>query len=133
MKYEEGDKWLKRFQPIDRLIIEKKIQIEALYTCVGVQGISYEKISVISSPENKFENIIADITVLKDELEELQLKKAVIIEEIRDKLNSLGECPERTILFGYYLGGMRMEKLSEELGYELSWCYRLKRKGIEKL
>ena len=133
MKYEEGKKWLTRVRTIDMTIKEKMIQIEALYTCVGLQGISYDKISVVSSPDNKFERVIADITQLKEEVENLQLKKAQIIREISAKLNSLGECPERTILFGFYIGGREMDKLSEDLGYEISWCYRLRRKGIEAL
>lgn len=133
MKYEEGKTWLTRVRSIELQIKEKKYQIEALYTCIGLQGISYDKISVLSSPENKFERIIGDIDELKKEVEELQLKKAQIIREISNVINKLGECPERTILFGFYIGGFDMEQLAEDLGYELSWCYRLRRKGIEAL
>lgn len=133
MKYEEGKKWLTRIRTIDLQIKEKMYQIEALYTCIGLQGISYDKISVVSSPENKFERVIGDITQLKDEVEELQLKKAQIIREVSTRINKLGECPERTILFGFYVGGIEMEKIAQDLGYELSWCYRLRQKGIERL
>lgn len=133
MKYEEGKKWLTRIRTIDLQIKEKMYQIEALYTCIGLQGISYDKISVVSSPENKFERIIGDITELKAEVEELQLKKAQTIREVSARINKLGECPERTILFGFYVGGIEMEKIAQDLGYELSWCYRLRQKGIERL
>ena len=118
---------------MERQIQEEKYLIEALYTCVGLQGVSYDKISVVTSPDNKFEKIMAEIDEHKKKVENLQIKKAEVILEVSKKINSLGECPERTILFGFYIGGVDMEKLSEDLGYELSWCYRLRRKGIEAL
>ena len=133
MKYEEGKRYLSRVRTIDLQIKEKNYLIEALYTCVGLQGISYDKVSVVSSPDSKFERIMGEITEQKAALEKLQLKKAEVIREITAELNSLGECPERTILVGFYINGMDMEKISEDLGYELSWCYRLRRKGIEML
>lgn len=133
MKYEEGKRYLSRVRTIDLQIKEKNYLIEALYTCIGLQGISYDKVSVVSSPDSKFERIMGEITEQKAALEKLQLKKAEVIREITAELNSLGECPERTILVGFYINGMDMEKISEDLGYELSWCYRLRRKGIEML
>lgn len=133
MEYKQGVRWLTQVRTIDLQIKEKTYLIEALYTCIGLQGISYDKISVVTSPENKFEKIMAEITEEKEALEKLQLKKAKVIREITKGLNALGECPERTILIGFYVNGMDMEKISQDLGYELSWCYRLRRKGIEEL
>ena len=133
MEYKQGVKYLTRVRALERKIQEEKYLIEALYTCIGLQGISYDKVSVVTSPENKFEKIMAEITEHKAKVESLQIKKANTILEISTRINDLGECPERTILFGYYIGGESMEKLSEDLGYELSWCYRLRRKGIEAL
>lgn len=133
MEYKHGVRFLTRVRALERQIQEEKYLIEALYTCIGLQGISYDKVSVVTSPENKFEKIMAEITEHKAKVESLQIKKANTILEISTRINDLGECPERTILFGYYIGGESMEKLSEDLGYELSWCYRLRRKGIEAL
>lgn len=133
MEYKQGVRWLTRVRALERKIQEEKYMIEALYTCVGLQGISYDKVSVMTSPENKFEKVMAQIDEHKTKLEELQIKKANVIIEISESINNLGECPERTILFGYYIGGVDMEKLSDDLGYALSWCYKLRRKGIEAL
>lgn len=133
MEYKHGVRFLTRVRALERQIQEEKYLIEALYTCIGLQGISYDKVSVVTSPENKFEKILAEITEHKAKVESLQIKKANTILEISTRINDMGECPERTILFGYYIGGESMEKLSEDLGYELSWCYRLRRKGIEAL
>lgn len=133
MKYEEGKRHLSRVREIDFQIKEKMYQIEALYTCVGLQGVSYDRVSVISSPDSKFERVIGEITELKAEVERLQLVKAKAINQISTELNALEECPERTILFGFFVGGMPMEKIADDLGYALSWCYKLRRKGIEAL
>lgn len=133
MEYKQGDRWLRRIRALERQIQEEKWVLEALYTCVGLQGISYDRVSVMTSPENKFEKIMAEIDEHKTKVEELQIKKAETIHEISSRINNLGECPERTILYGYYIGGSDMDTLSEDLGYELSWCYRLRRKGIEAL
>ena len=133
MKYEEGKKHLLGVRRMDLIIKEKMYLIEALYTCIGLQGVSYDKVSVISSPDNKFEKIIGEIDELKKEVEKLQLLKAQTIRELSAEINKLGECPERTILFGFYIGGMDMEKIAEDLGYATSWCYKLRRKGIEAL
>ena len=40
MKYEEGKRHLSRVRTIDLQIKEKNYLIEALYTCIGLQGIS---------------------------------------------------------------------------------------------
>lgn len=133
MEYKQGVKYLTRVRALERRIQEEKYIIEALYTCIGLQSISYDKVSVVSSPDNKFEKIIVEIDEHKKKAEELQIKKSEVIIEISNRIDELGECPERTILYGYYIGGVDMEKLAEDLGYALSWCYKLRRKGIEAL
>jgi len=133
MDIEKGQKWLTRARTLDLKIREKIYFIEALYTCCGLQGISYDRVSVITSPENKFERIMADIDKEQRELETLRQKKEIVLREIVQTINTLDDCPERTILYGYYVGCEEMEKISKEIGYELSYCYRLKKRGIEML
>lgn len=129
----KGKRELIKVRSINLRIKELEYQIEALYTCIGLQGVSYDKISVVTSPENKFEKIMSDIQELKDEVEMWNKRKAIAIKEISKKINSLGECPERTVLFGFYVANMRMEDISQDLGYEVHYCYKLRDKGIEKL
>ena len=133
MDYKQGVKWLTRPKEIDRQIKEEGYIIEGLYTSIGLQGISYDKVSVISSPENKFERIFAEIDEHKKKVEKLMNIRIKLIHEISARIEALGECPERTILYGFYVGGVEMEKIAKDLEYDLSWCYRLRRKGIKKL
>lgn len=133
MEYKKGHRWLLSIRPLDRQIKKERDLIEELYTCVGIQGISYDRVSVVTSPENKFEKIMAEIDEHKKKLTDLQVKKGELIIKINSRIESLGECPEGTILFQYYICGTRMEKISDDLGFALSYCYKLRRKGIEAL
>ena len=128
-----GKRELAKVRSINLRIRELEFLIEALYSCIGMQGISYDKISVVSSKDNRFEKIMGDIQELKDEVEKWNKKKAKAINELSKMINTLGECPERTILFGYYVAGMKMEDIAQDLGYEVHYCYKLRDKGIEKL
>ena len=133
MDYEDMKQWLKRGRNIDYEIKDKLVLLEALYSCCGIQGISYERVSVISSPENKLEKNMANIDKIKRDIEMLQRMKEEAIYEISQQIDRLKPSPERTILMQYYVGCWKMEKIAGDIGYELSYCYQLKKKGIEKL
>ena len=133
MDYKEGNQWLSRARRLDYQIRDKIYLIEALYSCCGLQGISYDKVSVITSPENKFENVMADIDKAKRELDELRERKQYVIYEISAKISTLEASPERNILMAFSVGCQEMEKIAKDVGYELSYCYRLKKRGIKML
>lgn len=133
MEIEYGKKWLSRAWKVDLEIKDKIYLIEALYTCCGLQGISYDKISVVSSPENKLERIIADINEAQKELEKLRNKKEKIINEIKKKIDKIEPSPEKTILMGFYVGCLPMSNIAQDLGYEIKYCYKLRDKGIKEL
>lgn len=133
MDFEFGKKWLSRARSIELEIKDKIYLIEALYTCCGLQGISYDKVSVISSPENKLERIMADINDAQKELDALRQKKEIALYEIKQKIEKLDYSPERTVLMGFYVGCHSMSVIAEDLGYEEHYCYELRKKGILKL
>ena len=133
MNLEEGYEWLSRARNIDFQIKDKIIYIDSLYNCCGLQGISYDKISVMSTPENKFERIMAEIDKEKRELEDLRTKKEAVIREIKEKIDTLSPSPEKTVLMGFFVGCWDMKNISKEIGYQMNYCYRLRKKGIRKL
>lgn len=133
MDYAEGTQWLSRARRLDFQIRDKIYLIEALYTCCGLQGISYDRVSVVTTLENKFERIMADIDKNKRELDSLRKRKEAVIYEILSRLDTLEPSPEKTILIGYYINCERMEKISQDIGYELKYCYRLRKRGIKML
>lgn len=133
MDLEQGYEWLSRARTIDFQIKDKIIYIDSLYNCCGLQGIAYDRISVMNSPENKFERIMAEIDQEKRELEKLRKRKETVIHEIKDKIDTLSPAPEKTILMGYFIGCKDMKEISREIKYELKYCYKLRKKGIRKL
>ena len=133
MDYKEGMNFLSSARSIDLQIKNKIYLIEALYTVIGLQGISYDKVSVISSPENKFERVIADIDKEKRELEILQMRKEKAIYEIKAKIDRLEDSPEKTVLMGYFIRCHKMKDIADDIGYEIHYAYKLRTKGIEKL
>lgn len=133
MELKKGYIWLDRVREIECEIKKLCYECDELRTCVGIQGISYDKVSVVSSPKNKLEEIMARIDVLERKIKELKLKKGATILEISEKLDQLPESPEKTILYGFYIRRLSMDEIANELDYEKSWCYRLRRKGIEQL
>lgn len=133
MDYVEGSQWLSRARKLDFQIRDKIYVIDALYTCCELQGISYDRVSVVTTPENKFEKTMVEIDKHKRELEKLRKKKEAVIYEILEKLDTLETSPEKTILIGYYVNCERMEKISRDIGYELKYCYRLRKRGIKML
>ena len=133
MNFEEGIQWCSRAREIDWVIKKNIYIIEGLYTCCGLQGISYDKISVVASPDNKFERIMADIDKKRRENEILLRKRKRIVEELIAKFETLEESPEKTVLMGYYVKGDDMKNIAKDLGYEWKYCYKLRNKGIRKL
>lgn len=133
MEIKQAIKYLSRARKLEWEIRDKIIYIESLYTCCGLQGIAYDKISVVSTPENKFERIMAEIDEEKREVERLRTLKKKAIDEITETIDKLEPSPEKTVLMGFYVGCKDMNKIAGEIGYELSYCYRLKKKGIKKL
>lgn len=133
MDVEKGKQWLSRVRKLDYEISDEIETIEELYSCIGLQGVSYDKISVVSSPDNRFENIMAEIDLRKKRVEKLKERKAKAILEVEKKISSLEPSPEKRILTRYYIGCKGMPEISEALGYEISYCYQLRKKGIEKL
>lgn len=133
MDLKQGYECLSKARDIDYQIKDQIAYIDSLYECCGLQGISYDKISVVSSPENKFERIMAEIDVEKRKLDALYEKKEKAIKRIKKKIDSLNPSPEKTILMLYFIGCKDMKEISKEIKYELKYCYRLRKKGIKSL
>lgn len=133
MDFEKGKQWLSRVIKLDYEISDELETIEELYSCIGIQGISYDKISVVTSPDNKFEKIMAEIDLRKKRVERLNKRKADAILEVEKKISSLEPSAEKRILTSFYIGCKKMPEISKALGYEISYCYQLRKKGIEKL
>ena len=133
MDFEDGKRWLKRARTIDSIIWEKEQEIKAYEDCLTGAGVNYDKISVKSTPENKFEKVMCEIALCYEEIKNLNIRKMEILQEINKTLDKLGECPERYVLRAFYVKGLKMTEIAEKINYDEGYCYELRKKGIERL
>lgn len=133
MDFEDGKRWLKRARTIDSIIWEKEQEIKAYEDCLTGAGVNYDKISVKSTPENKFEKVMCEIALCYEEIKNLNIRKMEILQEINETLDKLGECPERYVLRAFYVKGLKMTEIAEKINYDEGYCYELRKKGIERL
>ena len=133
MEFETGKRWLRRARTIDLMIWEKEKEIEAYETCLEGAGVNYDRVAVMTSAENRFEGVMCDIAECFEAIKELNIRKMNILREINEKLDELGDCPERYILRAFYVNGMKMSEIAKKVNYDENYCYELRRKGIEKL
>ena len=133
MELNEGYRWLSRPRAIDSKIRRLESKIEELRTCLEPNAIRYDVDKVNSSPDDMTSKIFAEIDEAERMCHELRLQKANIIFEITNGIENIHNESAKDVLNGFYIAKKRMPDIAEELNYELSWCYRLRRIGIEEL
>ena len=133
MEFIKGKEWLRRARTIDLLIWEKELEIKAYESCLECAGIKYDKQNVVTSPENHFERVMCDIADCFEVIKKLNEQKAAILREINQKLDELGESPERYVLRAFYVNGLPMSEIARRINYDEKYCYELRKKGIEAL
>ena len=133
MEFIKGKEWLRRARTIDLLIWEKQQEIEAYESTLACAGVKYDRQNVITSPQNHFEMVMCDIAECFEQIKKLNETKIIILREINQKLDSLGECPERYVLRAFYVNGLSMSEIAKRINYDEKYCYELRKKGIEAL
>ena len=125
--------WINRVRIYEREIKNLCDECDELRECVGLHGIAYDKLAVISSPENKLEKVMARIDLLERKIKSLKIDKANAIVEITEELEKMEETPQKAILYRFYIRRTPMTKIAKEIGYERSYCYKLLKKGRKEL
>lgn len=133
MELNEGYRWLSRPRALDSKIRRLESKIEELRTCLEPNAIRYDVDRVNTSPDDMTSKIFAEIDEAERMCHELRLQKAAVIFEINKAIESLSNDSVKDVLNGFYIAKKKMPDIARELNYELSWCYRLRRVGIEEL
>ena len=133
MELNEGYRWLSRPRAIDSKIRRLESKIEELRTCLEPNAIRYDVDKVNSSPDDMTSKIFAEIDEAERMCHELRLQKAAVIFEINKAIESLSNDSVKDVLNGFCIAKKKMPDIARELNYELSWCYRRRRVGIEEL
>lgn len=133
MELNEGYRWLSRPRALDSKIRRLESKIEELRTCLEPNAIRYDVDRVNTSPDDMTSKIFAEIDEAERMCHELRLQKAAVIFEINKAIENLSNDSVKDVLNGFYIAKKKMPDIARELNYELSWCYRLRRVGIEEL
>ena len=133
MEVNEGYRWLSRPRAIDSKIRRLESKIEELKTCLEPNAIQYDKERVNSSPDDMTSKIFAEIDEAERMIHELKLEKASNLFEINQAIENINDESAKDVLNGFYIAKKKMPVIANELNFELSWCYRLRRIGIEQL
>jgi DNA-directed RNA polymerase specialized sigma24 family protein len=133
VEIKEGYKYLNNIKAIDMKIQRLKCSIAEMRLCaIPSQTTSGERVQS-TRKGSAVERLAERILELEEELDEALEQKAKQLIEIEGTLDTLKEGPEKAILYGFYIAGLPMGKISEQVGYSIKHCYKLRRRGIEML
>lgn len=124
---------LNRPDKIQLQIRGKLMQAAALRSCLGPQAITYDKDKVQTSPSDKMVEIMAKIEELDREVDRLRADKAQAILLVTRMAHSLPDIAQQTIILEYYLGGLSMEEIAQDIGYSASRTYSLRDDAVRQL
>lgn len=114
-------------------IWRKEMRREALRSCLLPSAVTYDQDKVQTSPSDRMCEIMSKIGDLNLQIKALMEERGLAILEVSQKIDSLDDEREKTILDAYYIGGLSMTEIAEHQGYSVSHTYYLRRHGAEKL
>lgn len=129
MDLQETYDYLTRIRKTEYAIKRKQLQREELKSCLLPNGIQYDLDKVQTSPKDKVSEIMARVDELDRQIEELMQKKALLVIEIGEAIEQLPDGNEKTVLTGFYIGRMPMEKVAALIDYSLRRAYYFRKQG----
>lgn len=127
--------WLNNIKKIDQLIEAKKAERERLIeiaTDISPSAMDGMPRSFTGTTSQKMQNAVVDLVVLEQELQNIIETYIQCKEEIVKTLEKLPE-KEYGVLHRYYVRGMTIEAIAEEMGYSTVQIWRIKKKGLKLL
>jgi DNA-directed RNA polymerase specialized sigma subunit len=133
MEIKKGYDFLNRIRTCDNKIRRLRYTLAELRSCElprgGEEGPQVQR----SRSGSQVERIAERIVQLETEIKEAIEQKSIAVMEVDEALNKLPEGAEKTILYDCYVARIPMRKISETVGYSLKHCYKLRKKGIERM
>lgn len=108
-------------------------RVDALKASLLPMGIRYDTDRVQTSPDDRTAAVMAEIDRLEREIRKKYLEKAETIAQIGKLIDTLDDEREAQILNAYYLAGMPIREIAQEMYYCENYIYDLKRRGEMKL
>ena len=133
MELDEGYRWLSRPRAVESKIRRLENKINELRTCLEPNAIRYDLDKVNSSPDDAVSKIFAEIDEAERMCHELRLQKAAYIFEITEAIDKIPNETQKDVLYEFYIARRTMPEVSQELSYDLSWCYKQRKAGIKSI
>ncbi len=110
--------YLLQLRYINDQIDQERQEMERLTSMLrDIQGINYDRVQVQTSPHDKLGDAFAEIMEHRDQMLQYILELSRLREKIRQQIAGMPAPMHRQILFRYYLGQQRFEKIAADLGY----------------
>lgn len=106
-----------------------KARHDELESCLLPAAIRYDKDKVQTSPDDTISKIVAEISVLETQMNEVLLAKAKRINEITNIIHSLESDEERTALTMRYINRVPVADIAEAMGYSVKRIYQFMDQG----
>ena len=133
MSIEHARDYLMQNRRLSDQIKRKKRRCEDLRARLDVTAIQYDRIQVQTSRGDKVAKILSTVSDLEDEILELQLQKAELINEVCDKIEELESDGEKLVLLLHFIRRLPMDKAAAEADLSMQHAYRLRNQGIAHL
>ena len=133
MEIKKGYDFLNRIRTCENKIRRLRYTLQELRSCELPRGGEEGPVVQRSRSGSQVERIAERIVQLEAELEEEIQEKGMAVMEVDEVLNKLPEGAEKTILYDCYVARIPMKKIADQVGYSLKYCYKLRKKGIERM
>ena len=126
--------YLEQYLFFKQLIDQKRRDIEELeWSKLSISGIDYTNDKVQHSVDDKIANLIAKLTDMKNEyLYQIELMLECK-NEIETAISSLTNIRYKIILNYYYIDGLKMNKISEIMQYDIRHIRRLYSEALKEI
>lgn len=110
-----------------------KARHDELESCLLPAAIRYDKDKVQTSPDDTISKIVAEISVLETQMNEVLLAKAKRIDEIDNAIRKLESDEERTALTMRFINRISVREIASSMGYAEPTIYKFMDQGADHI
>lgn len=125
--------YLRRVQSTEYLIRRKQTVKAQLEASLLPSGIRYDKDPVQVSPEDITGRIVAQISMVEQDITALRRRKAALVAEISRVIELLPDDLEKAVLSDHFIGCRSVPRIAEDLHYSRRSVYHFRRQGVMHL
>lgn len=117
--------YLRQAKRLKERVNQLSEEIKDIESKLGVQGISYDKISMSRSADDKMSRYIYKLIDLRDEYIRESERLLEARREIVSEIQQMEDVRYQQVLYYRYIKEKRWEEIAELMGYDISHIYRL--------